>query len=403
MTLTQSRIRALVLALQYAHKASYYDDWTDGFQKHPAFDCDIRNILSLQSPELRRLLPDYDAIVLMHSATADTVDDLSRLAPALADRRNARLLAFVGNEYNSAVAPLSDKIAALGRVRPDIIATQLLKEAGEFLYADTGAEVISVPHALNPDVFRPGPPHDARDVDIGVRSFRYYASLGDNDRNRLIDYFSAHGRALGLTIDISQDSRFGRDAWAGFLARSRGTIATEAGGWYLDRTDELARQVHAYLQRSRKGVTIGADSPLRRLARRLPLGLKERLAGALKSGPIGYEAFEPEDTDFDDIYDRFFKDAPKSPVYSKAVSSRHFDAIGSKTCQIMFRGRFNDVLEPDLHYIPLDPQFSDIGEAVRRFKDEAERMAIVDRAYDHVMQGHTLSHRLSAIAATLQR
>lgn len=402
MTLGESRIRTLILALRYAHKASYYDDWVDGFAHHPAFDCRVVNILSLKPAVLADGLDEHDAVVLMHSVTADTVGYLAPLAPVLADRAKARLFAFVGNEYNSAVAPLSDKIATLTAIRPDIVATQLLAEAGEYLYAASGARVMSVPHGLNPKVFRPGPDPRQRRVDIGARSFRYPVSLGDNDRNRLIDYFRARGTDLGLTLDISQDARFGRDDWAGFLANCRGTISTEAGSWYLDRDDGLARSVHDHLAGLRKGVTLSATSPLRRIARRLPIGLKETLAGVLKRGPIGYEAFEPDNVDFDDIHEKFFTEAARSPVYSKAISSRHFDAIGTKTCQIMFPGRFNDILEPNVHYLPLDPTFDDVNEVVRRFKDDAERAAIVDRAYEHVIAGHTLDHRLTAIADALR-
>ena len=347
-------------------------------------------------------MDDFDAVVLIHSATADTVEDIVRLAPALAERRRAKLLAFVGNEYNSAVAPLADKIAALTAIRPDIVATQLLEEAGQYLYAETGAQVLSLPHALNPAVFRPGPPAEERTVDIGVRSYRYGVALGDDDRNRLIDYFSSRGPALGISLDVSQDARFGRDDWAAFLARCRGTISTEAGSWYLDRDDALARRVHEHLERARKGLTISSRSPLRRIARRLPLGAKEALAGLLKRGPVGYESFEPDDVDFADVYERFFKDAPKSPVYSKAISSRHFDAIGTKTCQILFPGRYNDVLEAETHYLSLDPSFRNIDEVIRRFKDEGERNAIVERAYAHVLAGHTLAHRLDRLAEVLE-
>lgn len=403
MTLAESRIKTLILALRYAHKASYYDDWVDAFLTEPSFDCDVENVLSLKPTALADRIDEYDAVVLMHSAMADSVNYVSRLAPSLAGRRRAKLFAFVGNEYNSAVAPLSAKIEMLSAIRPDVVATQLLREAGVYLYADSGAQVISVPHGLNPKVFRPGPAHHDRERDIGVRSFRYPASLGDNDRNRLIDFFAAHGPQSGLHVDISQDARLDRDQWAAFLASSRGTIATEAGSWYLDRNDDLANRVHDYLGQSRKGLTISAENPLRWLAHRMPLGVKETLANLLKRGPIGYEAFEPEDVDFDEVYERFFRDAPKSKAYSKAISSRHFDAIGTKTCQIMFPGRFNDILEADVHYLALEQDFCNIDEVVRRFKDAGERTAIVERAFGHVMDGHTLAHRLRQVAQALDR
>jgi hypothetical protein len=82
------------------------------------------------------------------------------------------LAQIVRNELNFPWVPLGAKIAWLKCVRPDIIVTQLLVE-GEWLYAEIGAKVISLPHALNPLVFRSVAPQSERSIDVGARSFRY--------------------------------------------------------------------------------------------------------------------------------------------------------------------------------------------------------------------------------------
>jgi hypothetical protein len=61
----------------------------------------------------------------------------------------------------------------------------------------------------------------------------------------------------------------------------------------------------------------------------------------------------------------------------------------------MFRGRFNDLLEADVHYIALERDFSNADDAVRRFKDRGYRDAMTARAYDYAMAGHTLEHRIA--------
>ena len=87
---------------------------------------------------------------------------------------------------------------------------------------------------------------------------------------------------------------------------------------------------------------------------------------------------------------------------SMARRSHRVDAIGTKTCQIMQRGRSNDILTANEHYIAVEPDFSDVDEAVRRFKDEGERQCIIDTAYDYVMSAHTYAHRAEAVLRELE-
>ncbi len=67
-----------------------------------------------------------------------------------------------------------------------------------------------------------------------------------------------------------------------------------------------------------------------------------------------------EALDFGEIYDRFFRDRPRASVYAKAISSCHFDAIGTHTCQILLDGRYNDILQPGEHYLSLAQDFGNL-------------------------------------------
>ena len=78
----------------------------------------------------------------------------------------------------------------------------------------------------------------------------------------------------------------------------------------------------------------------------------------------------------------------------KAISSRHFEAVGTKTCQLLVEGRYNGILEAGVHYIPVRRDLDDIEDATRRLLDTAERTRIADAAYEHVRRGHTYSHRV---------
>jgi Glycosyl transferases group 1 len=311
-------------------------------------------------------------------------------------------VAFVGNELNIPFSPLGEKIAWLKRVRPDLIATQLLEEAGAWLYAEVaGARVISLPHALNPDAFSARTAQRDRAIDIGARSFRYLAYLGDDERNRLYDYFAEN--RFGLVLDFSTEQRFDRAGWAAFLDRCKATIATEAGSWFLERDDATVLAIRDHVMNSTKGhgFVIRADSPLRTLAHRMPYRLKALVRHLLRRGPIRHEALVAEEMDFAAIHARFFATRARAPVYSKCVSSRHFDAVGTKTLQVMFPGRYNDILEADRHYLALRPDFSNIDQVLARFRDPAERERLTDAAHAHVMAAHTYPHRLARLADAL--
>ena len=40
-------------------------------------------------------------------------------------------------------------------------------------------------------------------------------------------------------------------------------------------------------------------------------------------------------------------------VYYRTISPRHFEAAAFRVCQVLFEGRYSGVLEPMVHYIPL--------------------------------------------------
>jgi hypothetical protein len=395
-------MRLLVGHARYTDRLSYYDDWLDAFTTAPEFDARPFNIVEAGAPErLRKALGEVDAVVLLHSTNGDTTDYLEPLAPILAERR-VPLLTFVGNEVSLPGSPIAEKRRVFALFRPEIVATQLLPEAGRYLFGDVAGSVRAIPHALNPAAYRPVRRLDDRPIDIGARAARYLPHLGDDDRNRLLDWFEREGPGRGLAVDIS-DGRFDRAGWAGFLNACKATVATEAGTWFLERDDATVNAIRDHVLAANRGrIVIRNDSPLRRLGHKLPWWVRSLLRRALRHGPLRHEALVNEAIDPAKIHERFFLGRPRPAIHGKCISSRHFDAAGTKTCQIMFRGRFNDILVADEHYIALEPDFSNIDEVLRRFADLAERRRIVEAAYALVLDRHTYAHRMREIRTTLE-
>ncbi len=392
-----SRLRVLVLHAQYTTRLSYYDDWLDTFRDAPEFATTAVNIVPRgAAAEVRKGLAEVDAVVLLHSTNGDTTVYLEPLAATLA-ARTVPLLTFVGNEVNLPGSPIADKRRVLALFRPDFIATQLLHEAGEYLWGDLAARrVVAIPHGLNPAAFRPERAASDRPIDIGARLVKYLPHLGDEDRNRLMDHFTALGREGRLNVDIS-DERYDRPGWADFLNRCKGTVSTEAGSWYIERDDATVNAIRARVLADAPGFVIANDSPLRRLGHKLPWWMRAVLRRVLRAGPLRHEALVNEGLSHEEILSTFFAGKPRAPVYGKCISSRNFDAIGTKTVQIMFRGRFNDILEADRHYIALDDDFANLEDALARFADPTERAAIADEAHALVMSRHTYAHRMTEL------
>lgn len=376
----------------------------DAFRCSPLFEVTTLNICERGARrKLSRQISEHDVIVLLHSTNGDTLAYLNPLLPEL-QARNATLCVFVGNEVNLPGSPMAEKISFLARVEPTYIFTQLPLEAGQWLYSDgTASRVVEVPHALNPDVFRPETGNRERPIDIGARSARYTPYIGDDQRNRLFDLFTRVEVRRDLVIDIDTESRFPRVEWAEFLNRCKGTVSTEAGSWYLERDDRTVNEIRAYVAggERRAGYMIPADSPLRKLGHKLPWSVRSALRKIMRHGFLRHEASVNETLDADEIINRFFKKREKAPVYSKAISSRHFDAIGTKTCQIMIKGRFNNILRADEHYLALEPDFANFQDVLEQFRDDSHRQNLVDETFEYVRGSHTYDHRLRQIRETI--
>jgi hypothetical protein len=68
----------------------------------------------------------------------------------------------------------------------------------------------------------------------------------------------------------------------------------------------------------------------------------------------------------------------------------------------MLRGRYNDILRAEEHYLALDDNLSNITTVLEKFCDPAIRRTITETAHEFVMAHHTYAHRMRAIASLLR-
>lgn len=328
---------------------SYVLDWKDAFMASPLIEpeaYDVNDALALE--RARRRMARYDLVVVLHSAAGDHLGRLDRLVPAMQGRRG-RLLVLFGNEY----ALMPEKIEFARSVEADLIGTQLPVEAGRWLYDGCpGSTVVAAPAALNPAVYR-----DLgleRTVDVGFRGdlYTHAFALGDRGRTALLDLFEGRGGEWGLTLDIAY-RRLPREEWAEFLNRCLGVLGAESGTAFLERDDATRSAVVAHLEA------------------------------------------HPE-ASFEEVYERFFAHRHES-VSGKAISSRHFEAVGTGTCQVLLEGSYNGILEAGRHYLAVKADLSNADEVVRQLRDPEVRAGVVSRARDLVLADHTYDKRVAGL------
>ena len=214
------------------------------------------------------------------------------------------------------------------------------------MYRDRlGCAVACIPSSgLDTEIFYPMLDWEKRPIDIGYRSYESPLYLGHNERRDIVDGFLKNNSHYNLNLDISLDpeKRFTPVAWAKFLNQCQGQLGTEAGGDYFELTDAIRNQVNQY-QKVHPGSTM------------------------------------------DEIFQTFFRDYP-NPVPVRTISGRHVEAAGTKTVQILFQGHYSGYFQADKHYIPLKPDFSNIDDAIAKFRDKDYSKQIAENAYKVVTQ-----------------
>lgn len=329
-------------------RLSYVMDWYEAFLESPRLQmdaCNINDVFRL-GPALKKMA-EYELIVILHSAAGDHMRTL-QWAESVFQKRKGKLVVCFGNEY----ILMPEKIGFAQAVRADFIVSQLPEAAAQWLYSDCqSAKVIVAPAALNPKMYR-ADPRCTRQWDLGFRGSLYSYSIGDIERTRLLLRLQEQMASLTLSGNIRFDL-VDRAQWALFLNQSRGIPGAESGTYFLEKNDNVQKSA------------------------------------------VTYVLAHPYAT-FDEIFDACFK-GYSHPRSGKAISSRHFEPIGTRTCQLLLEGYYNGILQAEKHYISVKRDLSDLDESLRRFQDSAYRERIASDAYEFVMAHHTYTHRVDHI------
>ena len=188
-----------------------------------------------------------------------------------------------------------------------------------------------------------------RDIDIGYRADTTPFSLGFQGRlktlipeivnKKLEDY-------PDLKTDIcntygDKNTFYGMD-WFRFMLRCRTMISCMGGSSLHDPDGKIEKGVNDYLKKKRKATYVDVNK------------------------------------DILQIY--------ASPLDYTAISPRCFEAAMAKTCQILIEGDYAGIFKPNVHYIELKKDFSNLDEVLSKVKDKKLCEKIAQHAYKDIIQ-----------------
>ncbi|AHB49793.1 hypothetical protein W911_00435 [Hyphomicrobium nitrativorans NL23] len=167
----------------------------------------------------------------------------------------------------------------------------------------------------------------------------------------------------GVATDIAMDneSRIYGDAWYNFLGSCRAVLGSESGSNVFDFDSAVEKMV-------------------------------EDLTVATGRAPT-----------YDEMKDVL---APlEAPFNVGQISPRVFECAAMMTPMVLFRGNYSDVLTPDVHYIPLEKDFSNAADVLDKIEDIDYLQGFADRAYDHLVKSGKFGYRALAdlLRETIER
>ena len=194
-----------------------------------------------------------------------------------------------------------------------------------------------------------------RKIDIGYRAFKNTYNLGEKglQKIKIAEIIEKEAKLIGLKTDIavykSLRNFIRGEKWFEFLLSCKATIGVEGGASVLDRDGKISEKVKEYQ----------ADNP---------------------------------DSSFDDVKRNCFPQEDNKLNYS-CISPRHLEACITETCQLLLEGKYNNVLKPWIHYIPIKEDYSNLHEVLNLLKNDKYVNEIKKNAYRDIVQSGKYTYK----------
>ena len=295
-------------------------------------------------------LDRYDAVLLSYCVRLCIPGYVSERFLRLMDRYKGVRAIAIQDEYEA----VEKERLGLDRLRPHVVLTCVPPDQREAVYPSSRYPNTSFVHVLTGYTPSHLPlrhatrPISKRPVHIGYRGRDIGPRYGRLAvmKAEIGNVVGAAAARRGLSCDIAKDeaSRIYGDAWYEWLGNCRCVLGSESGSNIFDFDGSIAEECMKY----------GRDS--------LPQALRNRI----------------------EELDRSFAMGQASP--------RIFEAASMGTAMALYRGRYSGILEADRHYIPIEPDHSNLDEVLDRVQDTKHLEAMVDRARGDLIDSGRFSY-----------
>lgn len=188
-----------------------------------------------------------------------------------------------------------------------------------------------------------------RNIDIGYRARKgaYWLGRHGQLKSQLVEVFLNYLKdQSGIIYDIANTKEdnsnvFLGDAWIEYLLKCRTVLGCLGGSSILDENGSITKKVDKY-------------------------------------------CFKNPDASFEQVEEICFKGKDDS-IHLFALSPRHFESAMTKTCQVLIEGNYMGVMEPNIDYIEIKKDFSNIDEVVSKIRDVDYCKSIAENCYTHVV------------------
>lgn len=345
----------LVIYYYYESFGPTVMDHIMSFKQYSKFDVTMVNIAEPNATTKIRKL-NYKSVVMHYTLFGLQYYAVPDEITYLIAQSNAITVCFFQDEYHNC----PKRFRYIDEIRADIVYTLLEPQHfNETYYRYTQAPVVR--HTLAGYVSETLIRHMLtleeeglkKDIDVGYRGNELDISygLGGREKHTIASDFALHTQQYALKLDIETraDQRIYGDDWYRFIGRCKGMLGVEAGVSAFDLDDGIRIAVR--------------ETRLKR----------------------------PDITD-EEVHATIVAPYENNIPY-RTISPRHFEAAALGTCQILFEGKYTGLLDPNIHYIPLKKDFSNIHEVIKKFQDDNCRQTIAENAKRDLVDSGRYSYR----------
>jgi len=195
-------------------------------------------------------------------------------------------------------------------------------------------------------------PIKERKIVIGYRGRELPFLYGDLGREKLLiaqkikDFCSE--KSFLCDIEWDSEKRIYGESWYKFIENCKVTLGTESGSNIFDDLGLLEKKI------------------------KLELRINPKLS-------------------YQEVHKKYLA-FHEGQVRMNQISPRIFEAICLKTALVLFEGSYSNVIKPNLHFIPLKKDFSNVEEIFLQMKNQNRLQSMVERTYQDIILSNKYSY-----------